>query len=87
MKTVRFSLNAPGAREVMLAGDFTDWGAQARKMRCVTRKSGTFAARVELAPGTYEYKFIVDGEWVEDPKAESVANPFGTNNSVLRVTE
>ncbi len=46
MKTIRFSLEAPGAREVILAGDFTDWQAHARKMRRVGRgrASGEAAA-------------------------------------------
>jgi hypothetical protein len=39
-----------------------------------------------LAPGTYEYCFIVDGQWMPDPMArETVPNPFGGRNSVLKV--
>ena len=86
MKSIRFSLEAPGAREVILAGDFTDWQAHARKMRRVGR-GGAFAARVPLAPGRYEYKFIVDGQWLHDPRAESVPNSFGTNNSIVTVSD
>jgi hypothetical protein len=38
-----------------------------------------------LPPGIYEYRFVVDGEWVTDPKAaEAVPNPFGSSNSILR---
>jgi len=38
-------------------------------------------------PGRYEYLFVVDGQWLPDPNAkESVANPFGGRNSVLRVS-
>jgi hypothetical protein len=48
-------------------------------------RSRTFAAMVSLPPGRYEYKFIVDGEWVEDPKADSVPNEFGSRNSVIHV--
>ena len=85
MKRVRFILDAPGAKEVFLAGDFTDWEAHARRMRCVRRGSGTFSIGVPLAPGTYEYKFMVDGEWREDPKAEGMPNCFGTHNSIRHV--
>ena len=39
-----------------------------------------------LAPGVYEYCLVVDGEWMADPSTEeSVPNPFGGRNSVLRV--
>ncbi len=85
MAKVRFSIDAPNARKVLLAGDFTDWEAAARPMR--RRKSGaaTFSTSVSLPPGTYQYKFIVDGHWIEDPRAERVENPFGTSNSIVVV--
>jgi 1,4-alpha-glucan branching enzyme len=87
MKKVRFSLSAPGAKQVLLAADFTDWEAHARRMKRTKPRSRTFAATVTLARGTYEYKFIVDGEWVEDPKAESVMNRLGSRNSLATVSE
>jgi 1,4-alpha-glucan branching enzyme len=86
MKRVRLSVKAPGARKVMLAADFTDWEANARRMRPYKPGSDTFVARISLAPGTYEYKFLVDGHWMEDPDAEAVANSFGTLNSRLTVS-
>lgn len=83
MKKVRFRLVAPGAKEVLLVGDFTDWSA--RPMRRSKPRSRTFETTVSLAPGTYEYKFIVDGEWREDPRADSVPNEFGTSNSQISI--
>jgi hypothetical protein len=39
-----------------------------------------------LAPGAYEYLFVVDGCWRPDPNAtETTPNPFGEHNAVLRV--
>jgi len=39
-----------------------------------------------LAPGTYEYCLVVDGQWMPDPLAsETVPNPFGGRNSLLKV--
>ena len=39
-----------------------------------------------LPPGAYEYKFVVDGEWLTDPGNPEVRpNAFGTYNSVLLV--
>jgi 1,4-alpha-glucan branching enzyme len=66
MKRVRFSIEAPKAKKVMLAADFTDWEARAKAMRKEKAGSRTFAATVNLPPGTYQYRFIVDGEWVDD---------------------
>jgi hypothetical protein len=40
-----------------------------------------------VQPGRHEYLFVVDGQWVPDPKApETVPNPFGGRNSVLVVS-
>jgi hypothetical protein len=41
---------------------------------------------MSLKPGRYEYKFFVDGSWVNDPKSPAaVYNSFGTQNSVVEV--
>ncbi len=87
MKRVLFSLTAPRAKDVRLVGDFTDWQEHPLVMDRMKPRSRTFAAMVSLRPGTYEYKFLVDGEWVEDPKADSVPNEFGTRNSVITIKE
>ncbi len=85
MKKVTFQVRAPGAKQVYLAGDFTHWQAQAKRMTRKRDQSGVFAASITLSPGTYEYKFIVDGEWREDPASPSRMNSFGASNSVLTV--
>jgi len=85
MRRTLFSLVALRAQDVQLVADFTDWGARPIIMDRMKPRSRTFGAVVDLPPGTYQYKFIVDGEWVEDPNAESVPNAFGTNNSVITV--
>jgi 1,4-alpha-glucan branching enzyme len=53
----------------------------------MTRKDGgRWEATVALQPGRYQYKFIVDGQWLHDPNArENVANPHGSLNSVMEV--
>ena len=72
-------------RKVCVAGDFNGWDPSARRM-AKSPKDGTYRARLSLAPGRYEYKLVVDGEWVEDTDArEQATNPFGTTNSVLVV--
>ena len=81
--TCRFAFKAgDGSARASLAGDFNAW--QPARMR--KQKDGSFALTVPLAPGTYEYKFIVDGEWVVDGDNSTYAmNPYGTINSVAVV--
>lgn len=80
--TIRFSISAPQAKNVALAGEFNGWDAQ--KMR--KNKDGQWVANVELAAGHHEYKFIIDGQWQTDPDNDAFAiNVHGTSNSVAVV--
>ena len=73
-----------GATRVSLGGDFNGWASDTTPLK--RDGSGHWEATVELAPGRYEYKFMVDGEWVPDPLArEQVWNQYGTLNSVVEV--
>lgn len=79
-----FILSAPTAGSVKLAGDFTDWEGAARTMRKL--KNGNWKTTVSLEPSDYEYRFMVDGEWVDDPACQQTrANGFGTENCVRQV--
>jgi hypothetical protein len=79
----RFALEAPGAREVMLAGDFTEWQAT---YRLTHSESGVWTVVVPLDPGIHNYAFVIDGQrWVADPNAPAVADGFGGLNSRLAV--
>ncbi len=84
-KTVTFTVHAEKGKAVYLAGDFNKWEPTAKKM-AYKAKDGVYAATVKLVPGTYEYKFIIDGSWCADPENEnSVQNDQGTFNSVIVV--
>lgn len=68
-----------GAKKVFLAGDFSGWECLAM----VRRKDGAFARNVAISPGEFEYKFIVDGQWITDPDhGDWAVSPVGTLNSV-----
>jgi 1,4-alpha-glucan branching enzyme len=83
-KKVEFSLSAPGAKEVFLTGEFNFWDIRSIPMK--RGKDGNWKVQTSLAPGLYEYKFIVDKHWVEDfPGVELSPNDFGTQNLILRV--
>jgi 1,4-alpha-glucan branching enzyme len=77
-------LNAPGAQAVAVTGDFCDWAADGRPLR--RGDNGTWTTTLLLPPGRYEYRFLVDGQWADDPGCpDRVPNPFGTENCVLQV--
>ncbi len=80
-----FSITAPGASSVMLAGDFTQW--QDKPISMVKRPGGLWTASVNLPPGTHHYRFLVDGQWRDDPENTlRAANPYGGENSIRAVS-
>jgi 1,4-alpha-glucan branching enzyme len=81
---VRFEFTSPTAKTVCLAGSFNRWQPEAKTLH--SSGAGNWWKETSLAPGTYEYCLVVDGQWMPDPSAaESVANPFGGRNSILHV--
>ncbi len=82
-KPVEFKLNKPGAKEVALAGTFNGWDLKRTPMR---KEADGWRTTLWLPPGRYEYKFVVDGQWMSDPREQdSAPNSFGGTNSVLMV--
>ena len=83
-KKQTFSFQAPAAESVLLVGDFTHWQEQPIQLR--KQKNGVWKASVPLPPGEYHYRFLVDGEWRDDPECTlRVDNPYGNKNSVRQV--
>jgi 1,4-alpha-glucan branching enzyme len=81
---VHFEFTHATASTVCVAGTFNDWQAATKSMH--RWGNGNWVKDTALAPGTYEYCLVVDGQWMSDPLAvESVANPYGGRNSVLKV--
>jgi 1,4-alpha-glucan branching enzyme len=83
-KKVNFTLPAPAAQAVMVMGSFTNW--QAAPVALKKQKSGVWKTTVPLTPGTYEYRFVVDGQWTNDPgNSTRVPNGLGDENCLLVV--
>lgn len=81
---VTFEFTAPDAGEVFVAGAFNAWDPSANPLE--KDEGGVFRATVGIPPGSYEYKFVVDGIWMEDPaNPDTVSDPYGGKNSVLTV--
>jgi 1,4-alpha-glucan branching enzyme len=82
---VRFEFTNASARNVSVAGTFNHWQPATKTLH--PSGIGHWYKDTALAPGTYEYCFVVDGQWMPDPNAkQTVPNPFGGRNSVLTVT-
>ena len=74
----------PDAREVLVAGSFNDWNPHTTPM--TNRHGDKWSAELLIKPGCYEYRFVVDGQWLDDPRAvRFVPNPFGSLNCVIEV--
>jgi 1,4-alpha-glucan branching enzyme len=83
--TVRLQYHVPEAKRVCVAGSFNDWQPDAAPMQ--PQADGLWTIELELPPGTYEYRCVVDGCWCDDPNAtEAVSNPFGGYNALLCVS-
>ena len=78
----------PGAADVRIAGDFNGWVPD-RGVLSSSRQEGevrVWRKVLHLPPGTYEYRYVVDGEWREDPaNPERIPTPMGPPNSLLVV--
>jgi len=81
---VRFEFTHPTAVTVCIAGTFDDWRPEAKPMHPMG--DGRWLKETVLPPGNYEYCLVVDGQWMPDPLArETVPNPYGGQNSILKV--
>ncbi|MFO7914071.1 MAG: alpha-amylase family glycosyl hydrolase [Candidatus Krumholzibacteriales bacterium] len=68
-----------------LAGSFNEW--QESDIRMEDKDGdGVYQVTIGLEPGEYQYKFVVDGNWIVDPGAESYTDDgYGGKNSVVNV--
>jgi 1,4-alpha-glucan branching enzyme len=83
---VTFELAAKESKKVSVVGDFNEWDTEATPLKKL--KNGTFKAVLPLVSGSsYEYKFVVDGNYINDENADSLKfNEFAnTENGVLEL--
>jgi len=83
---VHFTVEAPSASQVSLAGDFNGW--RPNELNLKSLNNGVWEITVALRRGAiYTYDFLIDGEqWVPDPHSESrLDDGFGGVSSVLRL--
>jgi len=79
-----FTYADPTAKSVFVAGEFNEWNMTANPMQ--KDGAGMWTATIPLKPGKYQYKFVVDGNWKQDPaNPDEVDDTFGGKNSVKTV--
>jgi beta-lactamase regulating signal transducer with metallopeptidase domain len=72
----------PDAKVVAVAGSFNNWN---QSQFLFSKEGGEWVCRVNLPAGAYQYKFIVDGNWLTDPtNPKIVYDERGNENSLLK---
>jgi chromosome partitioning protein len=88
LREVVVEFRDPGASDVRIAGDFNGWvpdrGVESRLLE--DGDTRVWRKVLRLRPGTYEYRYVVDGEWRTDPaNPDRIASPVGPPSSRLTV--
>lgn len=77
-------VTAPEAKDVRVTGDFTRW--ETPGIRLSPDGASRWRTVLPLGPGEYQYRILIDGRWHDHEGATGrVANPFGSENCVLKV--
>lgn len=83
-KSITLEYFCPSATAIFVAGSFNNWSLTDALLK--KDRNGNWKIKLSLPPGRYEYRYIVDGEWKDEQRSvPSVANQFGSWNSVLEV--
>jgi 1,4-alpha-glucan branching enzyme len=83
-RKVIFSLESLHAGEVILMGDFNQWNPKKHPMK--KDNNGVWKKTTLLFPGKYEYRFLVDNQWENDPENnQTCLNRFGSKNNFIVV--
>lgn len=73
------------AKKVILAGSFNKWNEELFAMK---KTNDGWELILQLKPNRYEYRFIIDGYWIEDPSnLNKTPNEYGEYNSVIDINK
>jgi len=82
---VRFSLFAPSAKNVTIAGSFNQWHTEQALLKGPDKK-GIWTIILPLSTGRHEYRFVINNsEWVLDPAAPAIDDGLEGKNSFVIV--
>ena len=80
---VSFAGRSP--EEVLIAGDFNAWVPDGG-VKLERDSRGRWRKFIQMAPGTHQYRFILRGQWVSDPRnPHEIMNGFGSRNSIVHI--
>lgn len=80
-----FTFYGAGAQKVEIAGDFNNW-VSSTEGQMENIEKGVWARVLHLDPGKYQYKFVVDGKWIIDPKNPKIERDLSGNvNSLVEI--
>jgi 1,4-alpha-glucan branching enzyme len=83
-QTINFRLGGyPRAHKVFLAGTFNNWQPNDLQMQNI---NGVWTLPYTLPAGNYQYKFIVDDNWILDPTNQHKGRDGDEINSFLSVS-
>jgi len=81
---VRFEFKSSTAKEVWVTGSFIGWSPQGEKLQ--KGEGDIWSVMLKIEPGYYQYKFIVDGNWIPDPQNDWKIKDGGDNfNSLIKI--
>jgi 1,4-alpha-glucan branching enzyme len=77
-----FKYKSPDAKTVELMGEWNGW----KSIPMTKNGDGVWTTKVTLSPGTYGYKFLVDGkDWVFDPDNPAKKTVENVENSAVDI--
>lgn len=85
---VRFNYQPQGrVKKIYLAGNFNGWNPSNDDYLLADEDGdGIYSITINLEPGTYQYKFVIDSRWTKDPNAPgSHPDGFGGQNGKFEV--
>ena len=83
-KNVQFALTKVKAKTIQIAGEFNNWDPS--KSALTRDKAGKWSISFPLRNGSYQYKYVIDGQWVIDPQnKKTMETEIGGMNSVITV--
>jgi hypothetical protein len=74
------------ADRIYVVGDFNQWHESSTPLQ--HERDGVWRAVVDLPQGySYEFRYLIDGEWTSDFHADGFAqNKFGISNSIVHTS-
>lgn len=85
LNEITLTVEAPQAKEVYLAGEFNNWKLDENSR--MEKTNGCWTKRLNLDNGKYRYRFVIDGNWVEDSRNPlKQVNTYGTMDSLIEIS-